>query len=194
MDNIYLISQAISAFSSNQVTDVGSGADSAISFWSPQVPFGWGMLGMTATPNYNAPPSVTQNVYRCSGAGGVSTPSALLKVWTCSGHHQSSNLGIYMPMAPNGFIALGCVAVMDFKEPPSLGDFPALICVRQDLCEQVTLSNDTDLVWTDKDSKAPNNVSVWMLPTARTCVATVQRDGYPSKVSVWDIKKASMSL
>jgi len=188
-----MISQAVSTFSPTPVTDVGSGAEAAISFWCPVVPLDWGMLGMTATPNYNAPPSVTQNVYRCDQAGGVSTPSAIVEVWTCTGNRQSSNLGIYMPVPPNGFLALGCIAVMDFNDPPGLTTFPALICVRQDLCEQVTLSSDTNLVWTDKKSHAPNNVSIWMLPTARTCVATVQSDGYPGSVIVWDIKKPKQS-
>lgn len=188
-DIVYLISEAVSNFNSPPVTDVGSGAHDSISFWMPKNISGdWSMLGMTATPNYNNPPATTQNLYKSSPAGGLARPAGLVEVWTCVGHDQSSNLGIYMPSAPDGYIALGCVAVMDFKQPPILSSFPALMCVRQDLCEQVTLSSDTDLIWTDQDSRAPVDVCVWMLPTAQTCVATARGNGYPSSVVVWDIK------
>jgi hypothetical protein len=189
MPDIYLERRVVSRFQAPPVTDNGSRADSDISFWVPDgIPNGWSMLGMTATPNYNNPPSLTQNIYQSSRPEGLARPVGFAQVWTCVGHDQSSNLGIYMPIAPDGYIALGCVAVPNFNQPPNFPSFPALMCVQQDLCEQVTLSSSTNLVWTDQGSRAPLDVCVWMLPNAQTCVATSRKDGYPGSVVVWDLK------
>ncbi|WP_446901338.1 Vps62-related protein [Burkholderia sp. YIM B11467] len=194
MSDIYLESRAISYFETPPVTDSGSRASGDISFWIPyEIPAGWSMLGMSATPNYNSPPSLTQNVYKPSEPNGLISPTGFAQVWTCVGHDQPSNLGIYMPIAPDGYIALGCVAVTNFNEPPGSSSFPALKCVRQDLCEQVTLSSDANLVWTDAGSHAPIDVCVWMLPTAKTCVATARGNGYPSSIVVWDLKNPDKS-
>ncbi|AOJ04617.1 hypothetical protein WS70_22725 [Burkholderia mayonis] len=148
------------------------------------------MLGMTAEPNYNNAPSVSQNIYRSVGDGfdGLTYARGFTQVWISDNSKHSSKLGIYMPKAPDGYIALGCVAVSDYRYPP-VTPYSLLACVRQDLCEQVTLSSETNLIWTDENSGSSQNVSVWMLPTAQTCVATVQQSGYPSSVVVWDVKK-----
>jgi hypothetical protein len=193
MSEIYLISEVTSDFESTPVTDVGSKASAAISFWTPKPHGDFHMLGLTAAPNYNNPPALTQKLYISSGLEGLAVPTGMTMIWTCIGDHQSSNLGIYMPQAPDGFIAIGCVAVMNFNQPPDATTYAGLRCVREDLCERVTLTSDADLIWTDEGSRAPTNVSVWMLPTAQTCVATVQKSGYPTSVSVWDIKKPSLS-
>jgi vacuolar protein sorting-associated protein 13A/C len=54
-----------------------------------------------------------------------------------------------MPKAPDGYVAVGCVAVPDYVEP----DLSAAWCVREDLTEVTTLEEHE--IW-----KAPSN-SPW---------------------------------
>ena len=133
-------------------------------------PDGWFYLGMYATPNYNNPPSPSGPIWVVQSSETSDTdedpplapPSLLVQTWTCVDGDQSSNLGIYSLVAPPGYIALGSIAVPDFKSPPDPDDYPELMCVRQDLCTQVTVESG-NVVWTDKGSKAPLDVTVWLL-------------------------------
>ena len=131
---------------------------------------------MYATPNYNNPPSPSGPIWVVQSSETSDTdedplapPSLLVQTWTCVDGDQSSNLGIYSLVAPPGYIALGSIAVPDFKSPPDPDDYPELMCVRQDLCTQVTVESG-NVVWTDKGSKAPLDVTVWLLPGAQTCM------------------------
>ena len=154
----------------DQVTDKGSKATLGVSFWTPLPPDGWFYLGMYATPNYNNPPSPSGPIWVVQSSETSDTdedpplapPSLLVQTWTCVDGDQSSNLGIYSLVAPPGYIALGSIAVPDFKSPPDPDDYPELMCVRQDLCTQVTVESG-NVVWTDKGSKAPLDVTVWLL-------------------------------
>jgi hypothetical protein len=182
----------------DQVTDKGSKATLGVSFWTPLPPDGWFYLGMYATPNYNNPPSPSGPIWVVQSSETSDTdedpplapPSLLVQTWTCVDGDQSSNLGIYSLVAPPGYIALGSIAVPDFKSPPDPDDYPELMCVRQDLCTQVTVESG-NVVWTDKGSKAPLDVTVWLLPGAQTCYAVAnQSGGYPESYQVWDLKGA----
>lgn len=182
----------------NQVTDKGSKATLGASFWVPSPQAGWFYLGMYATPNYNNPPSPSGPIWvvQSSGTSGTDTnpplarPDAFVQTWTCVDGDQSSNLGIYSLQAPPGYVGLGSIAVPDFNSPPELKDYPGLMCVRQDLCKQVTVESG-NVVWTDKGSKAPLDVTVWLLPGAQTCYAVAnQSGGYPESYQVWDLQGA----
>jgi len=180
---------------SSIVNDRGSRADSDASFWVPTAyPAGSKFLGMSATPNYNVPPVPLEPYYLFSadpsapGAPPFAAPVSFRELWTCSGDGQPSDLGIYLPVAPAGYVGIGFVAVMDFNHPPVVTDFPDLVCVRQDLAVQVSLGANS-LVWNDKGSGAPVDVSVWRLPNSGAGAATVA-DGYPTSVNVWDLVTA----
>ncbi|MBP2845903.1 Vps62-related protein [Dickeya oryzae] len=189
MSDSFLQFQSTNTFVLNNIiNDVGSGADQDLSLWCPVVPSGWSYLGLYPTNNYNNPPNPSGPQWLIQGSDTtcLSAPTGFSTIWTCSHNDRPSNLGIYAPLAPNGYIAIGSIAVMDFNSPPTVGAWPNLMCVRQDLCQQVTLSL-TNRIWCDQGSRAPLDVSVWLLPNALTCVATVG-NGYPDEVSVWDVK------
>lgn len=175
------------------VNDRGSRADSDASFWIPSAySAGWKFLGMSATPNYNVPPSPLEPYYLFQAAPGgspLAAPVSFRELWTCSGDGQPSNLGIYLPVAPAGYVGIGFVAVMDFNHPPVVTDYPDLVCVRQDLAVQVSLGANS-LIWNDKGSGAPLDVSVWRLPNSGAAAATIA-GGYPSSVNVWDLATGS---
>lgn len=198
-DSFLLFSTCQQFDTAKPVTDTGSKAKLGASFWQPLPPSGWFYLGFYATPNYNNPPSPSGPlmVVKPSASPGtgelaaLAPPIALVPIWTCIGNHQKSNLGIYGLVAPPGYIGLGSIAVPDFNSPPQVDSYPGLMCVRQDLCRQVTVATG-NVIWTDKDSGAPTDVTVWLLPTAQTCYAVAnQSGGYPDSYQVWDLKSVS---
>lgn len=191
MPQSFLQAQAVNQFT-NQVTDKGSRANGDVSFWQPDYNDpGYYYFGCYAINNYNTSISGPQFVFMAVNDDAqhpcMKAPLGFQQQWTCIGNDQPSNLGIYTLLAPPGYIALGSIAVADFNNPPTLADYPNLMCVRQDFCQKVTLTSPPDLVWTDQGSGAPLDVSVWMLPNSSNCIATVADKSYPSQVKVYDL-------
>lgn len=175
----------------NPVSDQGSRAHTDIIFWDPTYQgtnyFFLGMLPQKVsgypqppTPPTNAMPIISPNNISC-----LSSPDSFSLLWSCVGNDQASNLGIFEPVPPEGFVALGSVAVSDFNIPPGLYHYALLRCVKKELCQKVPLTKE-NLIWTDQGSGAPKDVSVWLLPNAGCCIATIA-DGYPDSVEVWDL-------
>lgn len=186
-----LAAQLYTAFNTSWlINDQQSGATADVSFWVPTgitTPSTY-YLGLMATPNYTVPPNPisTYYVYSPSGTNALPplvAPSSFHTVWTCSGNDKPSNLGIYNPVAPSGYVAIGSVAVMNFNHQPSPLDFFGLMCVRSDLTVQVTLGAN-DLIWTDRGSGASGDVSVWRLPYSGVCFAAA---GYPTTITATDV-------
>lgn len=195
-----LIVQAINQFDlSNIINDRGSGAWDRGSFWAPDTtalgtgPDQYYYSGMFGTSNYECPPNPSGplfafQMYDDNGETALASPAGFSTVWTCSGNGQPSNLGFFNPIAPDGHITVGSIATMQFKNVPQIADYPNLMCVRQDLCEIVTLTQ-TDQVWTDRDSDAPQNVIIWKLPVsgAMYAIGYTRDEGYPSTAIAYDI-------
>ncbi|MBR8656125.1 Vps62-related protein [Achromobacter sp. Marseille-Q0513] len=192
MPDSALIFSTTSDFVPVPITDKGSGATSGISFWQPVLPGGeWCYLGFFGAPNYNVPSGPQVIVKPTKTPLGnpnppLKPPQGFVQAWTCIDHDQSSNLGIYNIQAPPGYIGLGCIAVPDFNTPPVVTDYLGLMCVRHDLCKSITVDGD-NLVWTDNGSKAPTDVSIWLLPNAKTCFATVSETSYPPSAPAYDV-------
>lgn len=203
MLNAQLEVSATSTFftSSHVINDRGSGAKMDMSLWTPNLsklnPPGhggqnWSYLGLFPTNNYNDPPSPPGPLFLVrslviDGPGGkppLMAPTAFAEMWECRHNNRPSNLGIYSPVAPFGYIAIGSIAVMDFNNPPKVSEYPNLMCVRQDLCVKVTLTQN-NLIWNDHGSGAPQDVSVFMLPNSNTCIAVA---GYPTTYDTYDIR------
>ena len=123
-----------------------------------------------------------------AASGAVAAPTGFSQVWTCSGGGEASNLGFYSPIAPNGYITVGSIAVLDFNNPPDVAQYPSLRCVRQDLCQKVTLTQ-SDQVWNDIGSGASENVIVWKLPYSGAIYAVhySSNQGYPNTDTAYDI-------
>jgi hypothetical protein len=142
-------------------------------------------LGYYATNNFSNPPAGSCNIYMANDVEKSSPcfapPVGFSEIWKCTGNSAPSYLGIYNPIAPTGYIAIGTVAVMDFNSPPQLAQYPGLMCVRQDLVTQITTSN---IIWADHNSKATGDVSVFQLPNSGLCYAVV---GYPTSITAYDI-------
>lgn len=188
MGNSFLTPQSNSTFI-NQITDQGSGAYTDIAFWQVQPNNGFYYLGLYAVNNYNNPPQGFQMTYQANNLDNkgacLVAPTGFSTVWVCGGNGGNCWLGIYAPIAPPGYIALGCVASSNFyTSPPQLSDFPGLMCVRQDLCTQVVLTVDQNLIYADHGDGCYDDVTVFMLPNSQTPYAV---SGYPNSVVAYDV-------
>lgn len=65
-------------------------------------------------------------------------------------------VSIWMPKAPDGYVAIGCVAVADYMEP----DLSTAWCVREDLTEATTLEENE--IW-HAPSNSPWNCYIYSL-------------------------------
>lgn len=182
-------------FVSPPVTDKGSRAEADIAFYSPVVPAGYYYFGMYAVNSYAPMPGMEMRLFTAVNDDPQNPcflpPLSFIEQWTCIGNDQPSNLGIYVPQAPTGYIALGSIAVENFNSPPTVNQYPNLMCVRADLCMQIGL-NKNNITWTDRGSRAPLDVSVWGLLVATNCIATVD-SSYPDKKDLYDLIPSKIS-
>lgn len=190
MANSFLTSTPVSTFLNVALNDVGSGAKDNISFWIPAIPKDslYYYLGYYATSNYNAPPAGSLMLYKANNDDPKNPclvrPVDFAMVWECTGNGKPSYLGIYSPVAPKGYLAIGSIAVPDFRNPPHVDQYPNLMCVRADLATSITVNTTNNLVWADHGSGAKGDVTVYQLPNSLSCYAV---SGYPSSSQAWDI-------
>lgn len=186
--------------SSVLINDQGSRSKTDMSLWTPDPAalvvnsVQYYYLGLFGTNNYDCPPT-PRGPFFCyalnddNGNPILEAPTGFTTVWESKGNKQPSNLGIYNPIAPPGYVSIGSIAVMDFNNPPVIGSYPLLMCVRQDMHVNVTLT-ESDLIWTDQGSGTPENVSVWMLPNSGAAFAyrSSRNAPYPTSIDAIDIK------
>ncbi|WP_276482685.1 Vps62-related protein [Paraflavitalea pollutisoli] len=194
----FLSPTPVSSFLNVVINDMESYATEKVSFWIPAIQnvvptatlSSYAYTGYYATDSYQNPPSGSMNIYQANNWNQPGTlpcfaaPLEFVPVWTCSGNGSPSYLGIYAPTPPQGYVAIGSVAVMDFKAPPTVDQFPGFMCVRSDLATQVTLTTTSNYIWADHNSKATGDVTVFQLPNSGVCYAV---SGYPTTVTAWDI-------
>eukprot|EP01006_Ploeotia_vitrea_P018168 TRINITY_DN49437_c0_g1_i1.p1 TRINITY_DN49437_c0_g1~~TRINITY_DN49437_c0_g1_i1.p1 ORF type:complete len:682 (-),score=341.47 TRINITY_DN49437_c0_g1_i1:159-2204(-) len=88
----------------------------------------------------------------------VAPPTAYKQVWTDQGTRSKHWGSLWMPIAPPGYAALGCVVSQSNKyEPPSKD---AVVCVR---CEFVKSDALMSLSWTDKGGGGRYDCSIYTI-------------------------------
>lgn len=189
MAQSFLQGLMVNSFMNVIVNDVGSQANTDISFWYPAyTQQGYYYVGMYATDSYTAPPAGGMYVYQAVNDDPdnpcFAAPTGFSQMWECTGNGSPSFLGIYNPIAPNGYIAIGTVAVSDFRNPPTVAQFPNLMCVRQDLATQITVNIQSNLIWADHGDGTNDSVTVYQLPNSLACYAV---QNYPNSSPAFDI-------
>ena len=72
---------------------------------------------------------------------------------------KSSNIHIWKPVSPDGYVTLGVCVTMDDKKP-SLSKY---CCVPVEQTREIKLDND--MFWSNKGSDLANKLSIWQTPT-----------------------------
>lgn len=112
-----------------------------LTFWRPQAPSNYVILGdcVTSRPN---PPSQTVMAVN-STYGRVRKPIGFQLIGSCSSIQVSewhskldSDCSLWLPIAPPGYLAVGCVAHVGSQPPPN----HVVHCIRSDLVTSTTYS------------------------------------------------------
>eukprot|EP00250_Pteridium_aquilinum_P021886 c25256_g1_i1 orf=924-13886(-) len=132
--------------------DKGSDNRRIISIWRPVPPPGYAIVGDHITEGLE-PPGFGF-ILKDDNSGWLAEP---VRVVPCM-HSPGRGLEqfyVWYPVAPPGFVTLGCVVSRD-KEIPSL---QTVRCVRADLVSEVNMSKKP--VWSASASKSGYNCSIW---------------------------------
>ncbi|KAJ7520814.1 hypothetical protein O6H91_19G024000 [Diphasiastrum complanatum] len=144
--------------------DKGSESRQAISLWRPLPPPGYAIIGDILVEGLE-PPGVGV-VLHDDDSGRLTKPVSFEKHLQISGKGLE-DLYIWSPVAPPGFVALGCVATKS-QDIPS----PHLVrCVRTNLVMQVNLSKRP--LWSYIGSRGNDSCSLWRVENqARNLLTT----------------------
>ncbi|PTU68936.1 DUF946 domain-containing protein [Chromobacterium haemolyticum] len=144
-------------------TDKGSGADKDVSIWraNPPSPSQF-LIGDHAQNNYNKPTEAIQVVQvekDDPSSPLLAPPLDYTLIWTDQGSGADMDGSIWMPSAPDGYVAIGAVCQTGYNKP-NVGNYR---CVRRDL---VIATAAGDLIWNDKGSGAKSDVSLYAINSA----------------------------
>ncbi|KAL5230936.1 hypothetical protein ABZP36_029712 [Zizania latifolia] len=124
---------------SKQVADDGR----VFSIWRPLCPSGYLSIGDVAHVGIHPPPIAA--IYKNVG-GNFVLPLGYDLVWRNCAEDYRSPVSIWLPRPPEGYVALGCVAVSAFEEPPLDHAF----CVNEKFAEDAVFEEQT--VWASSDA------------------------------------------
>ncbi|KAL2233065.1 UNVERIFIED_CONTAM: putative vacuolar protein sorting-associated protein 13D, partial [Sesamum indicum] len=117
-------------------------SDEICSIWRPVCPDGYVSIGDIARSGSH-PPNVAA-IYRKSEM--FAFPVGYDLVWRNCLDDYRSPVSIWHPRAPQGYVALGCVAVPSFSEP----ELDSVYCITESICEETTFEQQK--IWSVPDS------------------------------------------
>lgn len=107
-----------------------------------------------------------------SDASALAKPTSLTLNWSNQIHgnatHGSAQGGLFTPVCPPGYVAMGSVAIYHEVVPaasvPTVADFPALRCVKAAYTREGAAPSNLTLVWDDDGSGCDFSGTVWSQP------------------------------
>ena len=133
--------------------DSGSGADSNVSFWRPNITSGWSRVGHHISKGYRNPQGATMLV-RPRTSGAIADPIDYTLIWTDAGSGASQNGSVWRPVCRNGYQALGDVTSSSHAKPTTT----EMVCVHE---SALVNANPGNLIWDDKGSGATADFGSW---------------------------------
>eukprot|EP00897_Mesotaenium_endlicherianum_P008373 jgi/Mesen1/7564/ME000392S06833 len=147
-----------------------------VSIWRPVPPEGHVSVGDLVRSGYEPPEKAM--VYRDDNDGKFVPPVGFDLIWRDTDSGAKTPVTIWMPRAPPGFVALGCVAVSDYYEPDRL----VVRCVHKDCVAPADISKQP--TWRDRKGAALWKCSMWqVLNDARTFLARRDHDQPPTTLA-----------
>ena len=167
-------------------TDKGTGADTDLAVFIPDIPEGYYMVGHFGQPNHQTQMNGTVPVIKPIDPTAVAPPYNFEAMYDDRGSGGDQDVTLWRVIAPTGYTALGDIVNIGYNFPPdSIKNLYR--CVRSDLVKQGEIDRS---VWTDKGSGANQNGSVWYVqPSAEeggiTGYFKVQKDYNPPNVIMY---------
>ena len=155
--------------------DRGSGASMDLTIYRPAPVEGRFIVGDYAQGNYNPAEGAALIIWAVNEDPNypiLKAPTGFTQIWNDRGSGARLDTVIWRPVAPDGYITLGCVATAENKQP----EIALYRCIRQDYVEDTGVGN---LIWNDRKSGAHASVSLWQLEGVRGAfVAQANYDPY----------------
>ncbi|MDR6941123.1 Vps62-related protein [Mucilaginibacter pocheonensis] len=140
--------------------DQGSGADGDVGIWRPSpTDNNYFIVGDYAQGNYGAPSGSSLIVTAVNDDPDyplLKAPIRYDQIWNDKGSGGDYDGSIWRPVAPDGYVVLGCVAALGYDAP----SIPNYRCIRKDMVTDAAVGS---LIWSDKGSGADNDVSLWQV-------------------------------
>ena len=136
--------------------DKGSGGSQDGGFWEPVPPAGYYALGSLGQPNYDNPNGnvAVIVVKETDSSGALAAPVDYQRIWNDSSSGADLDGSFWNPVAPEGYVAMGVVAMAGYGKP----SLDAIRCVRADLTANAKIGNR---VWQDVGTGADVDFGSW---------------------------------
>ncbi|KAK8676611.1 hypothetical protein V6N13_142185 [Hibiscus sabdariffa] len=136
----------------------GSSSIKQLSIWRPVVPLGMVYFGDIVVQRYEPPNTCT--VFHDMEDGELfKAPLEFQLVGQIKKQRGMDNISFWLPQAPPGYVALGCVAC---KGPPKQHDFCTLRCMRSDMVTRDKFLEESVLD-TSYDEFGTEPFSIWVV-------------------------------
>lgn len=142
--------------------DKGSGGDQDVTFYTPQAPTGYYLIGGYAQGDYNKPSACVLAVKPSTASNAKANellvpPAKWQLVWTDKGSGALKDGSVWHPVPPNNnYVCIGSVGQAGYNSP----SIPNYRCVHKCLVENVKVAN---YLWSDKGTGAENTISIYKL-------------------------------
>eukprot|EP00898_Chlorokybus_atmophyticus_P001275 jgi/Chlat1/2148/Chrsp17S02730 len=113
----------------------GSGQKQKISVWRPIAPWGYSPAGDCINWGYE-PPSFAVNALSSTCVYTIH-PVGYRRVWACVGAEDAPNYTMWAPIAPRGFLALGCIVTPGKHQPSN----SLVLCIASRCCVQAPFND-----------------------------------------------------
>jgi hypothetical protein len=142
-------------------SDKGTGADTDLSMWKPNLKDGQFYGGDACTPNHGEPNFGSIALEMGSDPSALADPIGM--VWNWDSYHTGGDKegGFFTPECPSGYLPLGSVGEQMFSNTnlhPSPLYWPKLKCVKSNYLVQFF---PRSVVWTDRGSGGDHDGSMW---------------------------------
>ncbi|XP_065863891.1 uncharacterized protein [Euphorbia lathyris] len=172
------------------VAGKGSGPLNNLTFWRPQAPANYVILGdcVTSRP---IPPSqavmAVSNTYgrvrKPIGFNLIASFSGILGLGVEGHTDSSSDCSLWLPIAPAGYTAMGCVAHIGSQLPPN----HIVYCLRSDLVASTTYSECIFSVAPNLSSTS--GLSIWRVDNVIASFYAHSSTEYPPRVSSCNLSR-----
>ena len=138
--------------------DTGSGSDGDVTIYRPApTDVNYFIVGDYAQGNYGAPAGSSIIVSAVNDDPDhplLAVPSGYQQIWNDKGSGGDYDGSVWRPIAPDGYLVLGCVGNQGYDQPV----IPNYRCIRKDMVTDAAVGA---WIWSDKGSGADNDVSLY---------------------------------
>lgn len=133
----------------------GTTSRKKLSIWRPVVPHGMVYLGDLAVQGYE-PPNSAIVLHDTGDDTFLKSPQDFQLVGHIKKHRGVESVSFWLPQAPPGFVALGCIAS---KGSLKHDDLSSLRCIRSDMVTGDQFAEES--IWDTSESKVMSHFSLW---------------------------------